>query len=107
MLFFFFPEKHDCKQKYVQSLQIALLIYINLLNLFQLSRIYYLLYLLAGLTNSSAPCSEILEDIFPRNSLELSLSPKSCEQEDDLLFHTQLPAKITLMERGPLLFAVH
>ena len=47
-----FSEKHNCKQKSVHSLQIALLmrlwtnneIYIKLLNLFQLSRIYHLLY---------------------------------------------------------------
>ena len=47
-----FSEKHNCKQKSVHSLQIALLmrlwtnneIYIKLLNLFQLSRIYNLLY---------------------------------------------------------------
>ena len=44
--FFPFSEKYNCKQKSVQLLQIALLmIYIKLLNLFQLSRIYNLLYL--------------------------------------------------------------
>ena len=48
-----FSEKHNCKQKSVHSLQIALLmrlwtnneIYIKLLNLVLLSRIYNLLYL--------------------------------------------------------------
>ena len=52
-VFFPFSEKHNCKQKSSHSLQIALpmrlwtnnKIYIKLLNLFQLSRIYDLLYL--------------------------------------------------------------
>ena len=58
-----FSEKHNCKQKSLHSLQIALLmrlweskkIYIGLLNLFQLSRIYNLLYLTIdnGLTGST------------------------------------------------------
>ena len=50
---FTFSKKHNCKQKSVHSLQIALLIrlwtnnkiYIKLLNFFLLSRIYNLLYL--------------------------------------------------------------
>ena len=53
VLFFPFSEKHNCEQKSEHSLQMALLIkfwtnneiYIELLNLFQLSRIYNLLYL--------------------------------------------------------------
>ena len=50
---FSFSKKHNCKQRFEHSLQIALLmrlwinneIYIKLLNLFQLSRVYNLLYI--------------------------------------------------------------